>query len=59
MLADCWNIQEVVEKNGKLLKQILNSKDQFTKSLYKFMKDQGTPISKVPSLGFKKGMFWL
>lgn len=52
-------VKKDVEKNGKLLKQILNSKDQFTKSLYKLMKDQGTPISKVPSLGFKRGKLHL
>jgi len=37
------------------MRMILTNKEHFTKTLYKHMKDVGTPISKVPSLGFKKG----
>lgn len=44
-------------KNGL---RITNKKDEeqhFLAKLYKFMKERGTPITKIPSLGFRTGKF--
>ncbi|XP_067944815.1 mucin-5AC-like [Watersipora subatra] len=42
------------DKYDKMLKHALTNKEYFTKALYKHMRDLGTPITKVPSLGFKQ-----
>ena len=42
--------------NGTDNKGILcKDRDWFEKQLYKFMKDNKTPIKRLPSLGFKEG----
>jgi len=43
------------EKKERQLRQVLGSRMLFTKAIYKHMKEMGSPITKLPSLGFKKG----
>jgi len=36
---------------------LCKEKEPFEKQLYKFMREQKTPIKRLPSLGFKEGPF--